>query len=122
MYPEIDGDGYQVVLPAAEAVPDLTPVDVEIEDVPARVLELVGTGFDVTAAVPWRVALLRISAEEHVLVFVVHHISGDGFSMTPLTRDIVASYRARTRNEPNPVAAVVGSVRRLCTLAAGGAR
>ncbi|QDC15492.1 amino acid adenylation domain-containing protein [Rhodococcus ruber] len=103
VYPEIDGDGYQVVLPAAEAVPDLTPVDVEIEDVPARVLELVGTGFDVTAAVPWRVALLRISAEEHVLVFVVHHISGDGFSMTPLTRDIVASYRARTRNEPNPL-------------------
>ncbi|WP_246872436.1 non-ribosomal peptide synthetase [Rhodococcus sp. DMU1] len=103
VYPETDGDGYQVVLPVAEVLPDLAPVEVAAEDVPARVLELVGTGFDVTAAVPWRVALLRISDEEHVLVFVVHHISGDGFSMTPLTRDVVASYRARTRDEPNPL-------------------
>ncbi|WP_435278810.1 condensation domain-containing protein, partial [Rhodococcus yananensis] len=52
-------------------------------------------GFDVAVEVPIRVRLLRVSEVEHVLVFVVHHIAADGFSMGPLTRDVMVAYSAR---------------------------
>ena len=65
------------------------------ECAPGRVVEAVTTGFDVTLQVPVRVRLLRVAPQEHVLVVVVHHISGDGFSMAPLTRDVMTAYAAR---------------------------
>ncbi|MGW4633968.1 amino acid adenylation domain-containing protein [Nocardia sp. NPDC004415] len=102
---------------APDAVPiDLTPVAVAADELAETVRRIVGIGFDVTAAPPVRVRLLRVtghdgaatapsgsaaaevlpSADEHVLVFVAHHIAADGFSMGPLTRDLVLAYTART--------------------------
>ncbi|WP_051743155.1 non-ribosomal peptide synthetase [Nocardia carnea] len=100
-YPEVGGTPYQQVLPAAEVVPELAPLEVTTGDLPARLAELVLAGFDVTASVPFRARLFRLNASEHVLGFVVHHISGDGFSMAPLLRDVVTAYMARTAGE-NP--------------------
>ncbi|OYD68941.1 non-ribosomal peptide synthetase [Rhodococcus sp. OK302] len=95
IYPEIDGVGYQQVLEPARLI-DVTPIDVEPADVVARVTDAVIPGFDVTTEVPLRVSLLRVTDTEFVLVFVVHHISGDGFSMVPLIRDVVTAYGARS--------------------------
>ncbi len=52
-----------------------------------RVISLVTAGFDVATAVPVRARLLRIDADQHVLVIVVHHISSDGASTAPLARE-----------------------------------
>src|SRR5690606_35339488 len=38
-----------------------------------------------------------LSETEHVLICVIHHIAGDGFSMGPLTRDLMSAYVDRTR-------------------------
>ncbi|MFJ4658013.1 amino acid adenylation domain-containing protein [Nocardia sp. NPDC088792] len=97
VYPEVDGEGYQLVLAADDlrALPVIPVLDVAAADIPARVAEVVGGGFDVTAAPPIRLRLLRIAAEEHVLVAVIHHIAGDGVSMGPLTRDLVTAYVER---------------------------
>ncbi|MGW0028168.1 amino acid adenylation domain-containing protein, partial [Rhodococcus sp. NPDC003383] len=99
VYPEIDGVGYQQVLPPDAARIDLGVDDVAESDVLTVVTEFAGAGFDVTLAPPVRARLLKVSATESVLVFVVHHIAADGFSMAPLTRDVMIAYAARTHAE-----------------------
>ena len=66
---------------------------------------MTGRGFDVSRELPWRVHLLRLpgpqgraracAEAEHVLVMVVHHVAGDGWSMGALSRDLRAAYAAR---------------------------
>ncbi len=82
-------------------MPNLDAVQVDEVELPARILEIVGTGFDVTTQVPLRAVLYRVgeSGSDHVLVFVVHHISVDGWSMAPLTRDVMAAYVSRAAGE-----------------------
>ncbi|WP_280239932.1 amino acid adenylation domain-containing protein, partial [Nocardia abscessus] len=94
VYPDLDGEGRQVVLPVADprAVPEVVVERAQESEVPALVAAAVGEGFDVTVASPVRVRLLEVNRTEHVLVCVVHHIAGDGFSMGPLTRDLMSAY------------------------------
>ncbi|MCX5041573.1 amino acid adenylation domain-containing protein, partial [Aldersonia sp. NBC_00410] len=110
IYPEIDGLGFQQVLPAAEAHLDLVPVPVTEAELFGAVAGIVGRGFDVTVEVPVRARLLRVTdvadvtdaavvGDEFVLVVVVHHIAADGFSMGPLARDVMVAYESRTRGE-----------------------
>ena len=44
--------------------------------------------------------LLRVSAEEHVLLLTMHHIVCDGWSMGVLVRELSALYAANVRGEP----------------------
>ncbi|GAA4488612.1 hypothetical protein GCM10023094_48790 [Rhodococcus olei] len=90
-----DREPEQVIVPVDEATTELPVHDVTEADLRARLAEFVGTGFDVTAAVPVRVALLRLAPDDHVLAIVVHHICADGFSMAPLARDVMVAYQAR---------------------------
>ncbi|RBO90906.1 non-ribosomal peptide synthase protein (TIGR01720 family)/amino acid adenylation domain-containing protein, partial [Nocardia puris] len=98
-YPEIDGVGFQRIVPTAQVIPDLSPIDTTEAELPQRLSEVVLTAFDVTAEVPFRARLFEISPTEHVLALVVHHISADGFSMGPLTRDVMIAYGARVDGE-----------------------
>nr|WP_233608436.1 non-ribosomal peptide synthetase [Nocardia stercoris] len=99
VYPELDGEGYQLVLPITDycVVQQVPVIDGSRERLADLVAETVGAPFDVTAGPPLRVRVIRIGPREHVLVCVVHHIAGDGFSMAPLTRDVMTSYLERLR-------------------------
>ncbi|MET8801061.1 condensation domain-containing protein, partial [Nocardia sp. NPDC004568] len=106
IYPETDSGPVQLVLPVGDAAPRLEVRSVAAADVVPAVSELVSTGFDVTAEVPLRVALFEVSdtagdgaTGEFVLAMVVHHISGDGLSVAPLTRDLITAYAARVVGE-----------------------
>ncbi len=50
--------------------------------------------FDLAAGPVYRVHLVRLEAQRHVLLFNVHHIASDGWSMGILTRDLGAFYAA----------------------------
>ncbi len=98
VYPLTDSGPVQVILPVSQVeLPALTPVPVETAELFGVLTEFVSAGFDVTAAVPLRGRLFALagSADEYVLVVVVHHIAGDGASMAPLARDVMVAYAAR---------------------------
>ncbi|MCL2534053.1 MAG: amino acid adenylation domain-containing protein, partial [Nocardiaceae bacterium] len=95
MYPDSADGPVQQVVPVDRAVPRLDAIAVPEAEIVARLTEFFGRGFDVTTEVPVRAALYTVGADEHVLAFVAHHISADGFSMGPLIRDVMFAYAAR---------------------------
>ncbi|MEU8898016.1 non-ribosomal peptide synthase/polyketide synthase, partial [Nocardia sp. NPDC048505] len=97
VYPLADDAAVQWIRPATEVVVDLTPIEVDAAALEPAIRDVVATGFDVTRELPFRVRLLRVAGTaEHVLVFVAHHISADGWSLGPLTRDLMLAYLARS--------------------------
>ncbi|MQY24882.1 D-alanine--poly(phosphoribitol) ligase subunit 1 [Nocardia sp. RB56] len=100
-YPEIEaGTPVQQVLAPVDVPLDLSPERLGEERVAHEVTRLVATGFDVTTDIPFRIRLFQLTATEFVLVFVAHHIAADGWSMGPLTRDLMAAYLARSAGAP----------------------
>ncbi|MGW1895793.1 amino acid adenylation domain-containing protein, partial [Streptomyces sp. NPDC002004] len=112
----------QVVLPVGEAVPVVERIDVAgEEELRAALTERAGVGLDLTTEVPLRVTLFRVGEPgreheqapepgqgrerareherlrepDHVLLFLMHHIASDGWSVAPLMRDLSAAYAAR---------------------------
>ncbi|WP_240199100.1 MULTISPECIES: non-ribosomal peptide synthase/polyketide synthase, partial [unclassified Gordonia (in: high G+C Gram-positive bacteria)] len=103
MFPDSDDGPHQVIVPASRVAPDLTAAPVATAGMERFVADTVTRGFDVTAEVPLHARLARVTdgdeQGEHVLVLVLHHISGDGLSMGPLARDVMIAYGARSAGE-----------------------
>ncbi|MGW1592059.1 amino acid adenylation domain-containing protein, partial [Streptomyces sp. NPDC002386] len=88
---------HQRILPPHEVTAALVTRTVTADGgVDAAIAQELEHRFDLRAEVPVRARLLRDGRGENVLVLVMHHIAGDGASMAPLTRDLVAAYTART--------------------------
>lgn len=60
-----------------------------------RLLEETRKAFDLSKDVMVRVVILKLSASEHVVLLMMHHIASDGWSMDIFTREFVEVYRAR---------------------------
>ena len=95
VFPDVDGEPWQQILPPEQATLSLDVTDVAEEELPAALDAVGAAGFDLATEVPVRARLFRLGADEHVLCVVVHHVAGDGWSQAPLVRDLGAAYRAR---------------------------
>ncbi|NML40058.1 amino acid adenylation domain-containing protein [Chitinophaga sp. G-6-1-13] len=60
----------------------------------ARLIDLVNAPFDLAGDYMLRASLVRLSADEHILLITLHHISSDGWSVTILVNDIAELYNA----------------------------
>ncbi|WP_075732005.1 amino acid adenylation domain-containing protein, partial [Streptomyces acidiscabies] len=93
-----DAEGaYQVVCSGVE-VP-WREERVAEHDLAGRLSAEAAIAVDLSRELPLRAVLFEVSAEEHVLSLVCHHIATDGWSLRPLVRDLTAAYEARLRGE-----------------------
>jgi amino acid adenylation domain-containing protein len=63
----------------------------------------VRTTFDLTRAPLFRLALLRLGPEDHVVSFTLHHIVSDGWSNGILMREVAALYAAFSAGAASPL-------------------
>ncbi|MCC6416687.1 MAG: amino acid adenylation domain-containing protein, partial [Gemmataceae bacterium] len=56
--------------------------------------------FDLAQGPLWRARLVRLAAEDHLLLWTMHHIVSDGWSMWVLVRELAAAYEALLANRP----------------------
>jgi natural product biosynthesis luciferase-like monooxygenase protein/amino acid adenylation domain-containing protein len=60
-------------------------------------------GFDLSRGPLLRAELLRVGAQEHLLVVNMHHIVSDGWSIDVLLRELAALYEAYSRGGESPL-------------------
>ena len=100
-YPEAGHAPRQLILSTSDAVEwlELHPIVVAPEHLDDRIRELASAPFDMTADLPFRVRLLALGPDRHVLLVVAHHIATDGWSFGPLIGDLITAYAAFARGE-----------------------
>ncbi|WP_302216612.1 non-ribosomal peptide synthase/polyketide synthase [Streptomyces sp. JUS-F4] len=103
-------ESLRTVFPAQDGRPEqvvLDPDDIELgwtvqssteAELPAELEAAASHPFDLATDIPVRGSLFDCG-DEQVLMILVHHIAGDGWSVGPLARDIVAAYSARCAGE-----------------------
>ncbi|HVG43628.1 MAG TPA: amino acid adenylation domain-containing protein, partial [Longimicrobium sp.] len=107
-FTEVDGSPVQVIAPfggfalPVEDLSGLGEVDREAA-VRRRAGEEARRGFDLSAGLLFRVALLRLGEEDHVLLLSIHHIVSDEWSMGVLFRELWALYTAYREGRESPL-------------------
>ena len=95
VFPAGGGQPCQQILDPGGLEWGLEAVPVGADELAAVVARICGEPFDLAVQVPLRARLLRLAADQHVLVVVIHHIATDGWSAGPLARDLSVAYAAR---------------------------
>ncbi|HST61415.1 MAG TPA: amino acid adenylation domain-containing protein, partial [Longimicrobium sp.] len=108
VFGEVDGSPVQTIAPFsgfALPVEDLSGLgEADREDaVKRRAGEEARRPFDLSAGPLFRAALLRLGAEEHVLLLGMHHIVSDGWSMGVLFRELSSLYEAYLAGRESPL-------------------
>ena len=102
----LDEQPMQVIAPHLNMpllVTDLSGLrEAELErEVMRRAIEESRLPFDLRSAPLWRVHLLRLEEEEHVLLLTLHHIISDGWSMGVLLQEMASLYEAISKGLPS---------------------
>jgi amino acid adenylation domain-containing protein len=107
-FPTIDAQPVQSIAPALTL--DLSLIDLSTlreeereHEAQRRATEEARAPFNLATGPLVRASLVRLGAEDHVLLVTMHHIVSDGWSMGVLIREVGALYRAFIDNEPSPL-------------------
>ncbi|WP_261984416.1 condensation domain-containing protein, partial [Pseudomonas fluorescens] len=96
---QIDEQAFQVI--HGQMNPLVIPqiLDGGNEQIQAFVRQQIAQPFDLQNGPLLRVGLLRVAADEHVLVLTQHHIVSDGWSMQLLVQELIQGYAAYSQGE-----------------------
>jgi amino acid adenylation domain-containing protein len=107
-FAEIEGEPFQIPEPAVEVA--LPLVDLRALPEPARSAEAALLGdeegrrpFDLARGPILRAKLLWTAQDEHSVLFAVHHLVSDAWSMGVLVREVVTLYAAFSQGRPSPL-------------------
>src|SRR5437868_200925 len=99
----------------AQVIDEASPIKVPVIDVSrldeaqresdaAKIIkEEAGRGFDLSNGPLFRVVLVRLAEQDHMLLFTMHHIVSDAWSGEVLIREVSALYNAYNRGEVSPL-------------------
>lgn len=99
----------------AQRIHPAEPVRIQIIDLAERrdekhgealtrlIRDQVRAPFDLGRTPLLRVVLLRLEAEEHILIVVMHHIASDGWSLSVLNRELGRLYDAYCQGKSSPL-------------------
>ena len=90
-----DGEPWQHIADPAEVTVPFAVVAIAEDELSDRLAELGSQPFDLASDLLVRAVLLELSAQDHMLMLVVHQIAFDGWSITPFMRDLSTAYAAR---------------------------
>ncbi|MGA8942615.1 MAG: amino acid adenylation domain-containing protein [Thermoactinomyces sp.] len=99
IFPEKEGMAHQLVLNADEAKPELIVTHIDENKLSEKLAESVRYSFDLAVEPAIRVQLFVLGPDKYVLLLLLHHIVADGWSLTPLARDLSAAYAARCQGQ-----------------------
>jgi amino acid adenylation domain-containing protein/non-ribosomal peptide synthase protein (TIGR01720 family) len=97
-FDDVDGSAVQIVHPEADF--PLTVTDLGNDELDRVLFEEYSRTFDLRRRPLWRSLLVRVAAEEHVLLVTAHHIVTDGVSMGVVVDELSTLYGAIARGEP----------------------
>ncbi len=108
-FPEVGGRPVQAIAPAEPLtlpVIDLSDLDEAAREAQALRLatEEARRPFDLMEGPLLRAVLLRLTEREHALLFAMHHIVSDGWSLGVLTREVGVLYEAFYNGRLSPLA------------------
>lgn len=104
----VDGQPVQVIVPHLRLPLEITSVrgsSAEQREAELQRLahEAAVQPFDLSRGPLFRPSLLRVDEEDHVLVIVMHHIVGDGWSGSMIAGELAALYEASAQGRPSPL-------------------
>ncbi|MFF3483050.1 amino acid adenylation domain-containing protein [Streptomyces sp. NPDC002701] len=95
VFPEHDGEPYQRILPATEAMPAVTVTDCAEDALDALIESAQRRPFDLARELPLRCEVFRTGPADQVVAVVLHHITTDEWSDRPFLADLNTAYAAR---------------------------
>ncbi|MGH8547085.1 MAG: condensation domain-containing protein [Methylococcales bacterium] len=107
-FPAVDGQPVQAISPEVDlrlAVVDLGNLPSQQRDAEVRRLASVQLQqpFDLSQGPLMRLTLVRLAAQEHILLRAIHHIINDRWSDSVFLRELAVLYPALRAGEPSPL-------------------
>ena len=96
IYPLVDSEPAQQILPRGDGHSRMLAVQCTAEDMTGALEAETVRGFDLSRDLPLRAVLFQLAPDHHVLAITLHHIAADGWSLSPLARDLSEAYNGMT--------------------------